>query len=259
MSEPTGVSCGLTVRGVTVRYGGAVAVEGLDLDVPKGRITGLIGPNGAGKTSTFNACTGLIRPSAGLVILDGVDVTAAHPQQRARLGLGRTFQRMKLFESSSVVTNVALGREALLAGGNPWRHLRQSRRERRAIAAAAADALALCGISHLAEASVADLSTGQRRLVELARVVAGGFSLLLLDEPSSGLDVHETDEFGRVLGQLVDQHGVGILLVEHDMRLVMSVCTHLHVIDFGRPIFEGTPEETQASPVVQAAYLGAVA
>ena len=259
MPEPTGACSGLVVRGLTVRYGGAVAVEGLDLDVPGGRITGLIGPNGAGKTTTFNACTGLIRPSGGMVLLDCVDVTVAPPQHRARLGLGRTFQRMKLFESASVVTNVALGREALMAGGNPWRHLRQTRRERRAIAAAADEALALCGISHLAGADVADLSTGQRRLVELARVVAGEFSLLLLDEPSSGLDVNETDEFGRVLEQLVGQRGVGILLVEHDMRLVMSVCARIHVIDFGRPIFQGTPEETQASAIVQAAYLGAAA
>jgi ABC-type branched-subunit amino acid transport system ATPase component len=259
MPEPGGVCSGLTVRRLTVRYGGAMAVDGLDLEVPTGRITGLIGPNGAGKTTTFNACSGLIRPSGGTVLLDGVDITVAHPQHRARLGLGRTFQRMKLFESSSVVTNVALGREALMAGANPWRHLRQTRRERRAIAAAANDALSLCGISSLAGAAVADLSTGQRRLVELARVVAGGFSVLLLDEPSSGLDVGETDEFGRVLEQLVRDRGVGILLVEHDMRLVMSVCAQLHVIDFGRPIFAGTPEETQASPIVQAAYLGAAA
>ncbi|HEV7861462.1 MAG TPA: ATP-binding cassette domain-containing protein, partial [Acidimicrobiia bacterium] len=191
--------------------------------------------------------------------LDGVDITVHHPQQRARLGLGRTFQRMKLFESSSVATNVALGREALMAGGNPWRHLRQTRRERRTIAAAADDALGLCGISHLAAADVADLSTGQRRLVELARVVAGEFSLLLLDEPSSGLDESETDAFGRVLEQLVGERDVGILLVEHDMRLVMSVCARLTVIDFGRRIFDGTPDETQASAIVQAAYLGAVA
>jgi ABC-type branched-subunit amino acid transport system ATPase component len=259
MPERAGHGAGLAVRGLTVRFGGAVAVDGLDLDVPRGRITGLIGPNGAGKTTTFNACTGLIRPSEGMVILDGHDITAAAPQQRARLGLGRTFQRMKLFESSSVGTNVALGREALMAGGNPWRHLHQPRRDRRAIAAAAEEALALCGIAQLADVDVADLSTGQRRLVELARVVAGGFSLLLLDEPSSGLDLNETDEFGRVLGQLVAQRGVGILLVEHDMRLVMSVCAWLHVIDFGRPIFQGTPEETQASAAVQAAYLGALA
>ncbi|MDQ1568975.1 MAG: hypothetical protein QOF96_3855, partial [Actinomycetota bacterium] len=112
---------------------------------------------------------------------------------------------------------------------------------------------------HLADVDVADLSTGQRSLVELARVVAGWFSLMLLDEPSSGLDLNETDEFGRVLGQLVAQRGVGILLVEHDMRLVMSVCAWLHVIDFGRPIFQGTPKETQASPAVRAAYLGALA
>jgi ABC-type branched-subunit amino acid transport system ATPase component len=246
----------LSVEDLTVRFGGVTAVNGVSLHVPAGKITGLIGPNGAGKTTTFGACTGLVRASAGRVHLGGVDVTGLPPHRRAQLGMGRTFQRMQLFDSVNVRANVELGREALLSGNSPLRHLWSGRRVDREVAQAADDAMGLCGISHLAGAAVADLSTGQRRLVELARVVAGGFRLLLLDEPSSGLDVAETEAFGQVLLELAQQRGLGILLVEHDMSLVMRVCSYLYVIDFGVPIFDGTPEQTQASHVVRQAYLG---
>lgn len=246
----------LRVEDLTVRFGGVTAVNSVSLHVPAGRITGLIGPNGAGKTTTFGACTGLVAASAGRVHLGGVDVTGWPPHRRAQLGMGRTFQRMQLFDSVDVRANVELGREALLSGSSPLRHLRSGRRVDRDVADAADDAMQLCGITHLAGASVADLSTGQRRLVELARVIAGGFRLLLLDEPSSGLDISETESFGEVLLALTQERGLGILLVEHDMSLVMRVCHYLYVIDFGVPIFQGTPEQTQASPVVRKAYLG---
>ena len=246
----------LRVEDLTVRFGGITAVDGVSLQVPAGKIIGLIGPNGAGKTTTFGACTGLVRASAGRVHLGGVDVTGWPAHRRAQLGMGRTFQRMQLFDSVNVRANVELGREALLSGNSPWRHLRSGRRVDRDVAEAAHDAMELCGIGHLASAAVADLSTGQRRLVELARVVAGGFRLLLLDEPSSGLDISETEAFGDVLVALARQRGLGILLVEHDMSLVMRICSYLHVIDFGVPIFHGTPEQTQASHIVRQAYLG---
>jgi ABC-type branched-subunit amino acid transport system ATPase component len=163
---------------------------------------------------------------------------------------------MELFDSLLVRENIALGREAGLAGSRPWHHLRARHAERDAIRAATDDALELCGITDLADRRPADLSTGQRRLVELARVVAGGFRLLLLDEPSSGLDHSETDRFGDVLRHLVDERGTGLLIVEHDMALVMRVCDYLYVLDFGRPIFDGEPEAVVASDVVRAAYLG---
>ena len=246
----------LHVEDLTVRFGGVTAVDGVSLHVPARTITGLIGPNGAGKTTTFGACTGLVRPSGGRVQLGGTDVTSWPAHRRAQLGMGRTFQRMQLFDSVNVRANVELGREALLSGGSPLRHLRSGRRVAREVAHAADDAMELCGIHHLAGAAVADLSTGQRRLVELARVVAGGFRLLLLDEPSSGLDVSETESFGEVLVALAHERGLGILLVEHDMSLVMRICSYLHVIDFGVLIFHGTPEQTQASHVVRQAYLG---
>jgi ABC-type branched-subunit amino acid transport system ATPase component len=166
---------------------------------------------------------------------------------------------MELFDSLSVGENVALGREAGMAGSRPLRHLRSSRSDGVTVADATRAALEQCGITDLAARRPADLSTGQRRLVELARVIAGGFKILLLDEPSSGLDKVETVAFGRILRSLVSDHGVGILLVEHDMSLVMSVCDYIHVLDFGQPIFQGIPAEVGSSDVVRAAYLGSEA
>jgi len=250
---------GLVAENLVVRYGGHVAVNGMTLAAPRGRITGLIGPNGAGKTTTFNACSGLLRPTSGRVRLFGQDITGWSPQHRARAGLGRTFQRMELFDSLPVSQNVALGRECRLAGAQPWRHLRGSRTDARTLSRLTGRALERCGIAHLAARRPADLSTGQRRLVELARCVAGGYDLMLLDEPSSGLDKAETERFGAILQSLVAEEGVGILIVEHDMALVARVCDYLHVLDFGEPIFEGTPAQTLASPIVRAAYLGSEA
>lgn len=248
---------GLEIADLSVRYEGNVAVDSVSLAAPLGRLTGLIGPNGAGKTSIFNACSGLLRPAAGRVALCGHDVTRLGPAARARRGLGRTFQRMELFTSMTVAENVALGREARIAGSNPlWQQV-GTRRQRAVVRAATEEALEVCGIADLAGQTVDALSTGQRRLVELARVYAGDFRLLLLDEPSSGLDHGESEHLGGILRSLVEKRGVGILLVEHDMALVMNICDYLYVLDFGLMIFQGTPRETQASPVVRAAYLGA--
>lgn len=250
---------GLVAEHLTVRYGGNVAVSDLSFSAPPGRITGLIGPNGAGKTTTFNACSGLVRPSGGRVLLGGRDVTRFAVHRRCQLGLGRTFQRMELCESLTVAENVSLGREAALAGWQPWTHLWSGRRAGREVADAATEALELCGIAGLAGEGVATLSTGQRRLVELARAVAGRSRILLLDEPSSGLDHTETDQFGDTLLRLAGERGVGLLLVEHDVGLVMRVCGYLYVLDFGRLLFEGTPDAVQASSAVRDAYLGAPA
>jgi ABC-type branched-subunit amino acid transport system ATPase component len=241
---------------MTIKYGGLVAVDGISFSAPLGRITGLIGPNGAGKTTSFNACSGLARPSTGRVRLFGEDVTRLTPQARAQRGLGRTFQRMELFDSLTVEENVRLGREARLAGLNPLRHLYARRSESVATRSVAEETLVFCGLTSIAHRKTADLSTGQRRLVELARCIAGDYRIMLLDEPSSGLDRDETQRFGELLGALVVQQGLGILLVEHDMSLVLSVCDYLHVLDFGKLIFEGTPDEAVSSDIVRAAYLG---
>ena len=239
---------GLAVDQLTVRFGGLVAVDDLSFEAPMGRITGLIGPNGAGKTTTFNACSGLNRPSSGRVLLHGKDVSRLSPAARARLGLGRTFQIMQLCESLTVLDNVALGRESSQAGARPISQLVARPADQRVRAVAASEALELCGITDLADRQAGALSTGQRRLVELARCLAGPFDLLLLDEPSSGLDRDETARFGEVLQRVVAERGCGILLVEHDMSLVMRVCTYIYVLDFGVLIFEGDAAAVSDEP-----------
>jgi ABC-type branched-subunit amino acid transport system ATPase component len=241
---------------VTVRYGGHVALRDVSVSAPVGRITGLIGPNGAGKTTLFNVTSGLVRPAAGSFRLHGSDVSRLDPAERARKGIGRTFQKIELFDSLTVRENVSLGREAAEAGKRPWRHLAGGRGTRHGLEQATEEAMNLAGIADLAGRPAAALSTGQQRLVELARCLAGRFDVLLLDEPSSGLDRAETARFGEILTHVVSARGVGILLVEHDMALVMSVCAYVHVLDFGTQIFEGTAAEVASSDVVRAAYLG---
>ena len=249
----------LEIVDVSVAYGGHKAVSNVSLQAQLGRITGLIGPNGAGKTTTFNACSGLLRPTTGSVRLNDHDITHRSPAARARMGLGRTFQRMELVNAMTAHVNVALGAECPLVGVNAIRQVFSTGAQRRAVEEATTSALELCGISHLADRTVGTLSTGQRRLIELARSLAGGFRLPLLDEPSSGLDEEETEKFGAILKNVVAERGLGILIVEHDMALVMTVCDYLYVLDFGHLIFEGTPAEVQASELVHAAYLGSEA
>ena len=246
----------LRVEDIVVRFGGLVAVDGVSLEVQTGATVGLIGPNGAGKTTTFNACSGLIRPTSGTVTLFGQDVTGKNPAARARLGLGRTFQRMELYDRLSVRENVAMGIEGRLAGGRLLGAVVATRAERKLVADATAHALERCGIVHLAKRRAGVLPSGQRRLVELARALAGDYQLLLLDEPSSGLDRNETAGFGEILRGVVRDDGRGILLVEHDMSLVRAVCDYTYVLDFGKLIAEGSTAEVLASDLVRAAYLG---
>jgi ABC-type branched-subunit amino acid transport system ATPase component len=254
----------LVVDGLTVRFGGLVAVDNVTLRARAGVITGLIGPNGAGKTTLFNACTGVVTPTAGTVRLGSRSFDRRSTAWRARHGLGRTFQRMELFDTMTVAENVRLGREIRLAGRH-WgaspaapggNRLVRARGGREMCRQAADEAMRRCGIAGLAATTVGDLSTGHRRLVELARVMAGGFRFLLLDEPSSGLDVRETEAFGSILSAIVERDGIGILLVEHDMALVRSVCASIAVLDFGRLVYEGSAEEALSADVVRAVYLG---
>ena len=247
---------GLAVNDLKIQFGGLVAVEDLSFEAPVGRITGLIGPNGAGKTTTFDACSGLNRPRHGVVKLNGSDISNLAPDARARLGLGRTFQVVELCDSLTVDENVGLGWEASRAGRN-WRTQLAARRgEHQAELSAAAGAVDLCGIEEIADRQAGSLSTGQRRLVDLARALAGPFDVLLLDEPSSGLGPDETSRFAGIMRSVVKERDCAILLVEHDMSLVMDVCDYIYVLDFGRLIFEGPPAEVAASEIVQTAYLG---
>ena len=250
---------GLRAEGVVVRFGGLTALDGVGVHAPPGRITGLIGPNGAGKTTLFNVCSGLQAAAEGSVRLDGVDLGRAGPSRRARMGLGRTFQRLELFTSMTVRENVEFGAEARSLSWDPVSQLglrAGGRSRRRAMRSDAEEILELTGLAPLADRVVGSLSTGQGRVVELARAMARRPRILLLDEPSSGLDPNESREFGRQLRRLVDERGIGILMVEHDMSLVLDICDWIFVLDFGRPLMAGTAAQVRVSAEVQAAYLG---
>ena len=235
----------LEIDEVSVQFGGLLAVDDASLSVPEGCVTGLIGPNGAGKTTLFNVITGLQAPSGGRVRLDGVDVTRRRPYRRARLGIARTFQRLEAFGSLTARENVLVALE-----------MRRRWAKTRYDSGKVADGLLeRVGAAQVADKRVDSLPTGSARLVELARALATDPVVLLLDEPSSGLDEQETDALGVLLHELTAD-GLAVLLVEHDMPLVMDACTHISVLDFGRIIARGTPAEIQADPSVQRAYLG---
>jgi len=249
-------SPGIQINNVGIRFGGLVAVESLTLEGRVGEITGVIGPNGAGKTSSFDACSGFNRRISGTVHVFGKNVTRRGPSSRARLRLGRTFQTSELCDSLTVLENVAMGHEAARGGVNPFTQLMASPRSASRTRSRAHWALQRCGLEELSAVVAGDLSTGQRRLTELARCLAGDFDYLLLDEPSAGLDPAETEAFGSLLLEVVEETGLGVLLIEHDMSLVMRVCPSIYVMDFGKLIFHGTPEEVAASRAVRSAYLG---
>ena len=236
----------LEVTGVTVRFGGITAVNDASLSAEPGSITGLIGPNGAGKTTLFNVITGLQPPTSGRVRFKNVDITRAAVDKRAKMGMGRTFQRLEAFGSLTVRENVQVARE-IHAGPRSWFIRRSDKR--------VDELIELVGLERYAAQRADAVPTGVARLLEMARALAIDPALLLLDEPSSGLDEAETDAFGHLLQDLA-RRGTAILMVEHDMDLVMGVCDFIHVLEFGRVIATGTPAEIRADRAVQAAYLG---
>ena len=232
----------LETREIAVRFGGHLAVNDVSLAVEPGEITGLIGPNGAGKTTTFNVITGLQAPTRGHVVLDGTDITTTSAHQRARGGIARTFQRLELFGSLSVRDNVLTAAELRKQPGvDPHQRTDQL--------------LERVGLADVADQRADSLSTGSARLVELARALACEPRVLLLDEPASGLDDHETDRFADILLDLTGD-GLGILLVEHDVPLVMRLCAQITVLNFGEVLAAGSPIEVQKNPEVIDAYLG---
>jgi branched-chain amino acid transport system ATP-binding protein len=235
----------LEVVDVSVQFGGLLAVDSASFTVEQGCITGLIGPNGAGKTTLFNVITGLQSPSGGVVRLEGSDITHKRPHRRARLGISRTFQRLEAFGSLTARENVLVALEMR----------RRWAKDRYDTGRVADELLAQVGISMVSDKKVESLPTGTARLVELARALATNPKVLLLDEPSSGLDEQETDALSALLHRLVAD-GLGVLLVEHDMPLVMETCTRISVLDFGRIIAHGSPGDIQSDPAVQRAYLG---
>ena len=240
---------GLEVTDVSVRFGGLAALSDVCLEAPNGSITGLIGPNGAGKTTLFNVIMGMQRPTGGTVRLDGRDLRGLSPHRRARLGLGRTFQRLELFGTLTVGENLAVA-----ASMGRRRFARATTPHPPAVADELVDQL---GLAPVAEVRADALPTGTGRLVELGRAMAVRPTVLLLDEPASGQDADETARFAAVLRGLADD-GLAVLLVEHDMDLVMGVCQHVVVLDYGRVICAGEPAAVQGDPAVQQAYLGSM-
>jgi len=232
----------LDVREVTVRFGGNVALDMVNLKAETAVVTGLIGPNGAGKTTLFNVITGLLPPSGGQVLIAGTNVSRVRPSSRARLGMARTFQRLELFSLLSVRENIRVAADIRRTGGA---HREQF----------VDDIIRRVGLNDVADSRVDSLSTGRARLVELGRALATEPKILLLDEPASGQDENETEAFGRLLRELATED-IAVVLVEHDMHLVMQVCDVIHVLDFGRIISAGTPHEIQNDEAVLAAYLG---
>ena len=236
----------LVAEKVVVRFGGIQALNEVDLTVTAGRVHGLIGPNGAGKTTLFNVINGLQPPTRGRVRFDGVDITRCSPHVRARRGIARTFQRLELFDSLTVRENVQMAAETqrrrLPAGSSP--------------STLAERLLAVVGLDQVADAPTDSLPTGLARLVELARAMATSPSVLLLDEPSAGLDREETAALGRILVALAAD-GMAVLLVEHDMSLVMGISDQVTVLHYGETIATGDPAAVKSDPAVQAAYLGA--
>ncbi|HEU5031290.1 MAG TPA: ABC transporter ATP-binding protein [Spirillospora sp.] len=233
----------LETRDITVRFGGNTAVDGVGLTMDEGQITGLIGPNGAGKTTMFNTITGLQKPASGQVLLDGADITGLSPAKRARRGMARTFQRLELFLSLSVRDNVRVAGDVLRKGS------------RKQLDEATDAVLERTGLADIAGRDVSDVPIGRARVVEVARALMTSPRVLLLDEPASGQTERETEAFAEMLTGLAAE-GLAICLVEHDLPLVMRLCSTIHVLDYGELIASGTPQEIRESPKVIAAYIG---
>ena len=232
----------LEVESVQVRFGGVVAVADASFGVEAGRVVGLMGPNGAGKTTLFNVITGLQAPTSGRVRFEGRDITGLAPRRRAQLGIGRTFQRLEVFGSLSVGDNIKVAAE--MRGVDDPSGVREALLDR-------------VGLRPFADVPADSVPTGIARLTELARALACDPRVLLLDEPSSGLSDEETKDFEALVRSLAEDDGRSVLIVEHDVELVMALCSTIHVLDFGQIIASGPPEQIASDKRVQDAYLGA--
>jgi len=251
----------IVVDGLTVRFGGVTALDGVSFEVAKGGLTALIGPNGAGKTSLFNCVSGIYRPTEGTIRLGGQDIAGLAQHKIARLGLARTFQTPALFKGLNVVENIMTGRYLHGRGGMVAAMLRMPSvvrdeiEQRRRVE----QILDLLEISHLRRATVDDLSYGFQKRVELGRALAQDPNVLLLDEPMAGMTIDEKEDMSAFILASREELGNTVLLIEHDMAVVMDLAEHIVVLDFGRKIGDGTPEEVRRNPDVVAAYLGAEA
>lgn len=244
----------LETSGLTVTFGGLNACDKVDLVVPEGKFVGLIGPNGAGKTTFIDAITGYVPTSAGKALFNGEDIGELKPHERAQRGLVRTFQSLELFEDLSVKDN-------LLVAGYDTRwysfllDMIYMPRKDQKVEEQIEWALDIMGLNDVADAMPSDLSHGRRKLVGVARALAASPKLILLDEPAAGLDTAESQILGGHLREFLD-HDMSVFLIDHDMGLVLSVCDYIYVLDFGKIIAEGTPQEIRESDTVKKAYLG---
>lgn len=248
----------LKVAEIRVTFGGIVALDGVTFDVPRGAIVGLIGPNGAGKTTLFNCLSRVYEPAAGEMIFNGSALLSLPPDRIAGAGIGRTFQNLALFNEMSVFDNVRIGAHSRFKStfiDDTFRTPR-ARRTELSITAQANDSIDYLGLRAVMHERVADLPFGTQKRVEMARALAMQPSLLLLDEPACGLNHEEVDELGDLIRRVRDERQISVLLVEHHMHLVMSLCDSIVALNFGRRLASGTPDEVRNNPDVIAAYLG---
>jgi branched-chain amino acid transport system ATP-binding protein len=246
----------LSLRGVCKSFGGIQAVSTISFDVASGESVGLVGPNGAGKTTLFNCVCGQLRPETGDIVFDGTPLAGLPSYKRARLGIGRTYQKVEVFTDMSVRDHLMVAERARRGEARLWRDLLNLSRPTKDEIERVDATLELVGITRLAGTSVNALGLGNCRLVELARALAAEPKILLADEPSSGLDLHETAEVAAVLRHVQGERGTALLLVEHDLTMVADVVDRTVVMDLGAMLAEGTFDEVMADPVVRHAYLG---
>jgi branched-chain amino acid transport system ATP-binding protein len=254
--RPTRPGALLDASGITKRFAGITALNGVDLDVQPGELVGLIGPNGAGKTTFFNCLLGMLRPECGTVHFDGQDITRFPVHLRARLGFGRTFQRLELFSGMTVREHFLVTERARRGTGRLWKDLLNLAKPTADEQALADRMIEIVGLQAEANEPVESLSLGRGRLVELGRALMTQPKLLLLDEPSSGLDVRETDSLADRLATVQTQHEFAVLLVEHDVEMVSNLVTRLYVLDFGELIAAGPTQAVLGDEAVRKAYLG---